>query len=173
MTRQLRFTAWTLAAVTAFCADPAFEPTHGFRFMAEAEAIVGAPLTPGSVAGVARRTAYRSAASQSSAQSAAAQQQTATAQQQAATAQQQAATAQQQAATAQQQAAAAQPPQAAAPQPAPAASGQAQPIGTVVTALPAGCTQTTVGGVQYSKCGATYYRAAFQGNNLVYVSAQP
>ena len=166
MTRQLRFTAWTLAAVTAFCADPAFEPTHGFRFMAEAEAIVGAPLTPGSVAGVARRTAYRSAASQSSAQSAAAQQQTATAQQQAATAQQQAA-------TAQQQAAAAQPPQAAAPQPAPAASGQAQPIGTVVTALPAGCTQTTVGGVQYSKCGATYYRAAFQGTNLVYVSAQP
>jgi len=159
MTRQLKFTAWTLAAVTAFCADPAFEPTHGFRFMAEAEAIVGAPLTPGSVAGVARRTAYRSAASQSSAQSAAAQQQTATAQQQAA--------------TAQQQAAAAQPPQAAAPQPAPAASGQAQPIGTVVTALPAGCTQTTVGGVQYSKCGATYYRAAFQGNNLVYVSAQP
>jgi hypothetical protein len=166
MTRQLKFTAWTLAAVTAFCADPAFEPTHGFRFMAEAEAIVGAPLTPGSVAGVARRTAYRSAASQSSAQSAAAQQQTATAQQQAATAQQQAA-------TAQQQAAAAQPPQAAAPQPAPAASGQAQPIGTVVTALPAGCTQTTVGGVQYSKCGATYYRAAFQGNNLVYVTAQP
>jgi hypothetical protein len=43
----------------------------------------------------------------------------------------------------------------------------------VVAALPAGCTQTTSGGVQYSKCGADYYRAAFQGNNLVYITAQP
>jgi hypothetical protein len=43
----------------------------------------------------------------------------------------------------------------------------------VVATLPAGCTQTTSGGVQYSKCGANYYRAAFQGNNLVYVTAQP
>jgi hypothetical protein len=55
----------------------------------------------------------------------------------------------------------------------PAAVGTALPIGTVVTALPAGCTQTQVGGVQYSRCGADYYRAAFQGSNLVYVTAQP
>jgi hypothetical protein len=43
----------------------------------------------------------------------------------------------------------------------------------VVPALPAGCTQIAQGGVEYSKCGANYYRAVFQGNNLVYVTAQP
>ena len=87
---------------------------------------------------------------------AASQQQAATAQQQQATAQQQAATAQQQAATAQQQAAAARP--AGAPA-----------VGTVVNALPAGCKPETRGGVEYQNCGGVYYRAAFQGNNLVYV----
>lgn len=172
MTTRRKLTTVTVAAIVAFCADPAGETPRDFRLMSEAHAIVGAPLTPVSVAGVARRTAYRTAAvtttaavSQSSAQAAAAQQQAAAAQQQAAAAQQQATAAQQQAAAAQQQAATTQPP--------PAAAGQALPVGTVVTALPAGCTQTTVGGVQYSKCDANYYRAAFQGNNLVYVTAQP
>ena len=28
-------------------------------------------------------------------------------------------------------------------------------------------------GVQYYKCGADYYRTAFQGANIVYVTAQP
>ena len=89
-------------------------------------------------------------------------QQSAAAQQQAAIAQQQAATAQQQSATAQQQAAAA------------AAAGKPLPLGTVVAALPPGCTSTPVGGVEYYSCGANFYRAAFQGNNLVYVTtAQP
>ena len=69
-------------------------------------------------------------------------------------AQQQAATAQQQAATAQQQAG-------------------ALPIGSIVSTLPAGCTPTQIGDVEYQHCGANYYRAAFQGNNLVYVVAQP
>jgi hypothetical protein len=172
MTKRRKLTTVAVAAIVAFCADPALDTPRGFRFMSEAQAIVGAPLTPVSVAGVARRTAYRTAAvtttaaaSQSSAQAAAAQQQAAVAQQQAATAQQQAAVAQQQATAAQQQ--------GAVGQPAVAASGQALPLGTVVAALPAGCTQTTVGGVQYSKCGANYFRAAFQGNNLVYVAAQP
>ncbi len=137
----------------------------GVTFISAAHAIVGAPVTPGSVAGVARRTTRRTvavasstAASQSAAQAATAQQQSATAQQQSATAQQQAGVAAQQPASA----------------PAPAgSSGQALPLGTVVPALPAGCTQVTQGGVQYSKCGANYYRAAFQGSNLVYVTAQP
>jgi hypothetical protein len=84
-------------------------------------------------------------------------QQQATAQQQAATAQQQAATAQQQAATAQQQ----------------AAKGAAPAVGTIVSSLPAGCAQETKSGVQYQKCGGVYYRAAFQGNNLIYVVQQP
>jgi hypothetical protein len=87
-------------------------------------------------------------------------QQAATSQQEAATAQQQAATAQQQAATAQQQAAA-------------AAAGKPLPLGTVVAALPAGCVSTPVGGVDYYSCGGNFYRAVFQGNTLVYVTAQP
>jgi hypothetical protein len=81
--------------------------------------------------------------------------------QQSAAAQQQAATAQQQSATAQQQAAAA------------AAAGKPLPLGTVVAALPPGCTSTPVGGVEYHSCGGNFYRAVFQGNSLVYVTAQP
>jgi hypothetical protein len=126
----------------------------------EARAVVGAPLTPMSVAGVARRSTARGAAASTAAtsqqQAATAQQQQATAQQQAATAEQQAATAQQQAATAQQQAGAARP--AGAP-----------PVGAVVNALPAGCKPETRNGVELQNCGGVYYRAAFQGNNLVYV----
>lgn len=56
---------------------------------------------------------------------------------------------------------------------APGAPGAAKPIGTIVHTLPAGCQQTNVGGVAYQKCGADYYRAAFQGSELVYVTAQP
>jgi biotin carboxyl carrier protein len=128
----------------------------------EARAVVGAPLTPVSAAGVARRTTRRvvvaesSATQASAATTATAQQQAATAQQQSATAQQQSATAQQQSATAQQQAAAPRPPGAPA-------------IGTVVAVLPAGCKPETKSGVEYQNCGGVYYRAAFQGNNLVYV----
>jgi hypothetical protein len=47
------------------------------------------------------------------------------------------------------------------------------PLGTVVSALPPGCTPMTSGGVEYQYCGANFYRAVFQGNNLVYVTAKP
>ena len=56
---------------------------------------------------------------------------------------------------------------------APPPAGGSVPIGTVITALPAGCAATTIGGVEYHQCDGTYYRAAFQGNNLVYVATQP
>jgi len=79
-------------------------------------------------------------------------------QQQSATAQQQSATAQQQSATAQQQA---------------AASGKSLPLGTVVSALPPGCTPSTVGGVNYYYCGGNFYQAMYQGSTLVYVTTQP
>ena len=158
------------AVVVLFLADVAPDTPLGLRLVSEAQAVVGAPLTPGSVAGVARRTTRRTvavvsteAAADASAQQAAAQQQAATAQQQSATAAQQSATAQQQSATAQQQAAMAPPP----------ASGQALPLGMVVSALPAGCSQMSKDGVEYQKCGPNYYRTAFQGSNLVYVTAQP
>ena len=70
----------------------------------------------------------------------------------------------QQAAAAEQEAAAAAQQQAAA---AKAASGV--PVGTVVQSLPAECTAVTVSGVQYQDCDGSFYKAAFQGNNLVYV----
>jgi hypothetical protein len=82
------------------------------------------------------------------------------------------AAAQQQAAAAQQQAAAAEQ-KAASPAPPAAAAGQPLPAGTVVSALPSGCVSTPVGGVEYYYCGGNFYRAVFQGNNLVYVTAQP
>lgn len=72
--------------------------------------------------------------------------------------------------------AAAQSPPAAAPAPAPApaaAEGKPLPLGTVVSSLPAGCTSTPVGGVDYYYCGGNFYRAVFQGNTLVYVTAKP
>jgi hypothetical protein len=126
-------------------------------FLREAEAIVGAPLTPVSVAGVARRTTRRVVATEAAVATttaaAASQQQAATAQQQAAVAQQQQATAQQQAAVAQQQ----------------AKPAGAPPIGTVVPALPAGCASVVVNGVSYSDCGGVFYKPAIQGNNLVYL----
>jgi biotin carboxyl carrier protein len=54
-----------------------------------------------------------------------------------------------------------------------AAGGKPLPLGTVVHALPGGCTPTPVGGVQYYYCGGNFYRAVFQGNQLVYVTAKP
>ena len=72
---------------------------------------------------------------------------------------------------------AAAPPPAPAPAPAPAsapaAGGKPLPLGTVVSSLPAGCTSTPVDGVNYYYCGGNFYRATFQGNNLVYVTAKP
>jgi hypothetical protein len=68
---------------------------------------------------------------------------------------------------------AAAPPPAPAPAPAPAPSGKPLPLGTVVSSLPAGCTSTPVDGIDYFYCGGNFYRAVFQGNNLVYVTAKP
>jgi hypothetical protein len=109
----------------------------------EAQAIIGMPFTPVSAAGVARRTTRRVVATE-------------------------AAVATTTAATA----TAASAPKPAAPPPAAAPAVSAVPIGTVVQALPAGCTSVAVGGVNYSDCGGVFYKAAFQGNNLVYVSVE-
>jgi hypothetical protein len=153
----------TIALPLLYLAGVSPDATGTLTLVQEARAVVGAPLTPVSAAGVARRTTRRvvvaesTATQASAANSAAAQQQAATAQQQSATAQQQSATAQQQAATAQQQA-------ATAPRP-----PGAPAVGAVVATLPAGCKPETKNGVEYHNCGGVYYRAAFQGNNLVYV----
>ena len=47
------------------------------------------------------------------------------------------------------------------------------PIGTMVPSLPPGCTSTVIGGVNYFNCGGVYYRAGFQGNNIVYIVSAP
>jgi hypothetical protein len=152
--RNLKALAVTVALPLLFVGGVSPDAPGALTLVQDARAVVGAPLTPVSAAGVARRTTRRVVVAESASTQ---QQQAATAQQQAATAQQQSATAQQQSATAQQQAAA-----AARPPGAP-------PVGTVVSALPAGCKPETKGGVEYQNCGGVYYRAAFQGNNLVYV----
>jgi hypothetical protein len=141
-----------------YLADVSPEAPLGLTLGRDAHAIVGAPMTPLSVAGVARRTTARVVVAETAAvgATAAAANTAAVSQQQAAVAQQQAATAKQQAATAQQQATAARP--AGAPA-----------VGTIVSALPSGCVPEDKGGVEYQKCAGVYYRAAFQGNNLVYV----
>jgi hypothetical protein len=114
-------------------------------------------------AAVGSSTAASGAAAASQQQTAAAQQQTAAAQQQTAAAQQQAAAAQQQAAPAQQQ---------AAPPPA-VAAGSPLPLGTVVAALPGGCTTTPVGGVNYYYCGGNFYQAVYEGSALRYITVNP
>jgi len=155
-TRNPKVFAFTMALPLLYLVGVSPDAPVGLTLLQEAHAVVGAPLTPVSAAGVARRTTRRAVVATSTTQAAAADT-AAVQQQQAATAQQQAATAQQQAATAQQQQAA-----AARPPGAPAA-------GAVVSALPAGCKPETSNGVEYQNCGGVYYRAAFQGNNLVYV----
>ena len=118
------------------------------------------------VMGVRRRTRRRTAVVVSSATAASATAATAAAassSQQAAAAQQEAAAAKQETAAAKQETAAAQQ-QLAAAQP---ASGV--PIGTVVQALPSGCKAVTVANTQYQECGGSFYKTAFQGNNLIYV----
>ena len=97
------------------------------------------------------------AANAASVEQSTAAQQSATAAQQSATAAQQSATAAQQSAAAQQQAAAA----------------GSLPVGTVTAALPAGCATSVVGGAQYYHCGNDWYRGAFQGDNLVYMTTAP
>ena len=54
-----------------------------------------------------------------------------------------------------------------------AAAAGVLPIGSVVSTLPEGCPPETINGVEYHSCGGNTYRAAFQGSNLVYVTAQP
>jgi hypothetical protein len=154
----------TMLKILVIITMPLFVLTADLPFLMvdlvpDAQAIFGVrrrAVRRGVIIGEAAATSTNSAATT-------AQQQSATAQQQSATAQQQSATAQQQVATAQQQTAA----------PPPATPGTALPMGTIVHTLPAGCPAKAIGGVEYYFCGGNYYRTAFQGSNLVYVTANP
>ena len=152
--------------------DVAPNASLGVRLVPDAHAIIGLPFTPLSFAGVARRTAFRSMAYAGAA--------SATAAATASAAEANEIAAQNAAAAAARAApppppppAAVAPPPAAVPLPPPVAAGKPLPLGTVVSALPAGCVSTPVGGINYFYCGGNFYRAVFQGNNLVYVTAQP
>lgn len=120
----------------------------GLAFALQTAAVIGAPATPVSAAGVARRTTRRTVAVTSTATAAAA-------------------------TSAAQASAAAASASAAAASAASAQAAGAPPVGTIVTALPPGCAQVQVNGVAYSNCGGVYYRAAFQGESLVYVVEKP
>ena len=141
--------AIVLAMAFALCLDISPDkPSFRVDLTSEAEAIVGRPLTPLSCAGVARRTTRRVIVGTSVAASASA------------------------AAAASASQTAAPPPSAppsSAPPPPAATSHSAVPVGTVVAALPSDCSTVAVDGVSYSDCGGVFYKAAFQGNNLVYV----
>ena len=148
MKRILKPLALATSLVALLAVDFASDAPLRLQFARDANAIIGAPLTPMSYAGVARRTTRRVVATEATVATAA----TASA------------------------AAAAQskPPPPPPPQPAAAPPTGPVPIGTVVQAIPPGCVATSIGGVEYYNCApGVYYRAAFQGNNLVYVSAQP
>jgi hypothetical protein len=134
-------------------------------FVGHAEAIIGMPRTPMSVAGVARRSMYREAAVVSTVAVTSAAAANAAA---ANTAAANAAAAQ----VAASNAAAAQANAAAAAAAAQAASS-ALPIGTMVPSLPPGCQSTVIGGVNYFNCAGIYYRAGFQGSNVVYIVSAP
>ena len=122
-------------------------------FVGNAEAIIGMPWTPYSFAGVARRSMYAEAAYGAAAANMA-----------------YANAAAAQAAAANAAAAQAAAANAAAAQRAP---GAAVPIGTVVPSLPSGCNSIVIGGVNYFNCAGVYYRAGFQGNNVVYIVSAP
>ena len=152
----------TVALVVMSIGD--FLPNSPLRvgFVRNAEAIIGMPWTPFSFAGVARRSMYREAAWNAAAYNAAAinaaNYNAAAANSAAASA----AAANAAAANAAASAAAAQ-----------RAAGSAVPIGTMVPSLPSGCSSTVISGVNYFNCAGVYYRAGFQGNNIVYIVSAP
>jgi hypothetical protein len=157
-----------LAVSLVFLSLAHFLPDSRLRlgFVKNAEAIIGMPWTPLSFAGVARRTMYREAAWNAAAMNAAAANAAAANMAAANAAAAQAAAANAAAA----QAAAAN---AAAAAAAAHAAASALPLGTTVPYLPPGCTSTVITGVSYFYCGGVYYRAGFQGNNIVYIVSQP
>ena len=142
MKNHVKTIGLVLAVPFLLMADLSPDAPLGLVRVREAAALIGAPMTPMSYAGVARRTTRRVVATEA----------TVAASAEATASAQQAAAAQQQAATAQQQAQVARP-----------------PVGAIVSALPPGCGTAVKDGVQYYNCGGVTYRTAFQGNNLVYV----
>ena len=158
-----------LAVALIFMSIATFQsnPPLRLELFRNAEAIIGMPWTPLSYAGVARRSMYREAAWNAAAYNAAA---INAATYNAAAANAAAANAAAANAAAANAAAANAAASAAAAQ---RAAGSAVPIGTMVPNLPSGCSSTVINGVNYFNCAGVYYRAGFQGNNIVYIVSAP
>ena len=163
-----------LAVALIFMSIATFQsnPPLRLELFRNAEAIIGMPWTPMSVAGVARRSMYREAAWNAAAYNAAAINAATynAAAANAAAANAAAANAAAANAAAANAAAANAAASAAAAQ---RAAGSAVPIGTMVPNLPSGCSSTVINGVNYFNCAGVYYRAGFQGNNIVYIVSAP
>jgi len=141
MTTVLRTLLFVCFLLLMFSIDVLKEIPSEVTFVSEAEAIIGRPLTPVSFAGVARRTTRRVVVGTT-------------------------------AVVATSTAAATQPTTVVVEQAPAQPSAQATtavPIGTVVPALPAGCSSVAVQGANYFNCAGVYYKPSFQGNNLIYV----
>jgi hypothetical protein len=155
--------------------------TFGTSFIREAEAVVVVRARPAvGVAVVTAAVVTTAVVASSSAQASAAAQANANASAQAnqASAQATQAAAQANQASAQATQAAAQANQATTETKAAAAKAQQPPpsppaVGSIVTTLPAGCTQTKLNKIDYMRCGSTYYKPAMVGDKVVFVVSQP
>lgn len=146
-----------LSVAVFMCADFNPQSTQPIGFMPEASAIIGRPATPVSFAGAARRGVYAAPIHYAAPVAAAAVATTAVV-----------ATTATVAAVDESEAA-----QANAQAQAKAAAGVLE-VGTVVAALPAGCSTTkVVNGSSYYYCGGVYYKAGYESSTLVYVVSAP
>ena len=128
--------------ITLLVIEPANLPES---FFTEANARVGRPLTPVSVAGVGRRTARRSVYGTAAVTTAAVT-----------------------------TAAVVSQPVTVVQQPVTVVQQTSLPIGSTVPSLPSGCSSTTVNNASYFTCDGNWYKPAMQGGNVVYsVVANP
>ncbi len=113
-------------------------------FIKDAKAVVGVPVTPGSVAGTTRRVARRTVRRRTAVVAGTA-------------------------ASAGAASAAASSKPASTVVVVTDKSGTAVPVGTIIPALPDGCKSVVISGATYFNCAGAHYKPAFQGSALVYV----
>ncbi len=129
MNRLIKYFLFGIVCMVLMVVELDASTSFNLQILKHTHAVVGAPATPLSVAGVARRTAIRSTVVVVSAQ-----------------------------------------PSSVSPQSDVVSSLS---VGTVVSALPAGCSSIQLNGVNYFNCQGTYFRPAYQGQNVVYIVENP
>ena len=144
-----KFFIFSAVTILLFAGDLDESTQFGFRIIQDAEARVGRPLTPVSVAGVRRRTRRRTAVGTAAVIGTAAVVATPLYAAPATTYVAPATT------TVVVE---------SAPAPAPMLA-----VGTIISALPSGCNSLTVSGASYFNCNGTYLKPALQGDSLAYM----